>query len=176
VPPHARAGQNGRGHRFAAYPRCSADQRTDMTKWLQKPWIIFILTLAYSCVAFDLYWAHGPTQLGLTIGGELALPVAYGLMWLALSGRDVELGLRAMIASGACVGALLVICLAHYPPFLEWSGLLRPGPVRGRQESRGALEAIILIGPALLGCVVSAWQSRAMARKFAVRRGRRTRG
>ena len=25
VPPHARAGQVGRGHRFAAYPRCSAD-------------------------------------------------------------------------------------------------------------------------------------------------------
>jgi hypothetical protein len=27
VPPHARAGQDGRGHRFAAYPRCSADLR-----------------------------------------------------------------------------------------------------------------------------------------------------
>src|SRR5512143_2519767 len=25
VPPHARAGRVGRGHRFAAYPRCSAD-------------------------------------------------------------------------------------------------------------------------------------------------------
>jgi len=25
MPPHARAGQVGRGHRFAAYPRCSAD-------------------------------------------------------------------------------------------------------------------------------------------------------
>ena len=25
VPPHARAGLYGRGHRFAAYPRCSAD-------------------------------------------------------------------------------------------------------------------------------------------------------
>jgi hypothetical protein len=28
VPPHARAGQVGRGHRFAAYPRCSADPWT----------------------------------------------------------------------------------------------------------------------------------------------------
>ena len=27
VPPHARAGTIGRGHRFAAYPRCSTDQR-----------------------------------------------------------------------------------------------------------------------------------------------------
>ena len=27
VPPNARAGQNGRGHRFAAYPRCSTDVR-----------------------------------------------------------------------------------------------------------------------------------------------------
>jgi hypothetical protein len=26
MPPHARAGQIGRGHRFAAYPRCWADQ------------------------------------------------------------------------------------------------------------------------------------------------------
>jgi hypothetical protein len=26
MPPHARAGRNGRGHRFAAYPRCSAGQ------------------------------------------------------------------------------------------------------------------------------------------------------
>ena len=26
MPPHARAGWNGRGHRFAAYPRCSADR------------------------------------------------------------------------------------------------------------------------------------------------------
>jgi len=25
VPAHARVGWNGRGHRFAAYPRCSAD-------------------------------------------------------------------------------------------------------------------------------------------------------
>jgi hypothetical protein len=25
MPPHARAGRDGRGHRFAAYPRCSAD-------------------------------------------------------------------------------------------------------------------------------------------------------
>ncbi len=25
APPHARAGRLGRGHRFAAYPRCSAD-------------------------------------------------------------------------------------------------------------------------------------------------------
>ena len=25
VPPHARAGWDGRGHRFAAYPRCSTD-------------------------------------------------------------------------------------------------------------------------------------------------------
>jgi hypothetical protein len=25
MPPHARAGLDGRGHRFAAYPRCSAD-------------------------------------------------------------------------------------------------------------------------------------------------------
>jgi hypothetical protein len=25
MPPHARAGRVGRGHRFAAYPRCSAD-------------------------------------------------------------------------------------------------------------------------------------------------------
>ncbi len=25
MPPHARAGQIGRGHRFAAYPRCSTD-------------------------------------------------------------------------------------------------------------------------------------------------------
>ncbi len=25
APPHGRAGQDGRGHRFAAYPRCSAD-------------------------------------------------------------------------------------------------------------------------------------------------------
>src|SRR5512144_1971193 len=25
MPPHARAGQIGRGHRFAAYPRCSVD-------------------------------------------------------------------------------------------------------------------------------------------------------
>src|SRR5512143_4341006 len=25
MPPHARAGQVGRGHRFATYPRCSAD-------------------------------------------------------------------------------------------------------------------------------------------------------
>jgi hypothetical protein len=27
MPPHARAGLDGRGHRFAAYPRCSADLR-----------------------------------------------------------------------------------------------------------------------------------------------------
>jgi hypothetical protein len=27
VPPHARAGQDGRGHRFAAYRRCSTDPR-----------------------------------------------------------------------------------------------------------------------------------------------------
>ena len=27
VPPHARAVPVGRGHRFAAYPRCSADSR-----------------------------------------------------------------------------------------------------------------------------------------------------
>ncbi len=25
MPPHARAGRIGRGHRFAAYPRCSTD-------------------------------------------------------------------------------------------------------------------------------------------------------
>ena len=28
MPPHARAGQIGRGHRFAAYPRCSTDTVT----------------------------------------------------------------------------------------------------------------------------------------------------
>ena len=28
APPHARAGQTGRGHRFAAYPRCWADPRS----------------------------------------------------------------------------------------------------------------------------------------------------
>jgi len=27
MPPHARAGQVGRGHRFAAYPRCWTDVR-----------------------------------------------------------------------------------------------------------------------------------------------------
>jgi hypothetical protein len=27
MPPHARAGWDGRGHRFAAYPRCSTDSR-----------------------------------------------------------------------------------------------------------------------------------------------------
>jgi hypothetical protein len=31
MPPHARAARNGRGHRFAAYPRCSADQRRHVT-------------------------------------------------------------------------------------------------------------------------------------------------
>ena len=38
MPPHARAGGDGRGHRFAAYPRCSADtwvRRAEMlTNWL----------------------------------------------------------------------------------------------------------------------------------------------
>ncbi len=37
MPPHARAGEDGRGHRFAAYPRCSADtggDRDGMTKRL----------------------------------------------------------------------------------------------------------------------------------------------
>jgi hypothetical protein len=29
APPHARAGRVGRGHRFAAYPRCSADHRRE---------------------------------------------------------------------------------------------------------------------------------------------------
>jgi hypothetical protein len=146
-----------------------------MTKWLAKPWVIFIVTLAYSCVAFDLYWAHGPVRLGLTIGGALTLPVVYGVMWLALGGGDGELGLRALVASGACVGAALFIYLAHYPPFLDWLGIVKPGPARG-QGSRGVLEVVILIGPTLLACAISAWQSRAMAERFAGHRGRRTRG
>ena len=34
MPPNARAGSYGRGHRFAAYPRCSTDKRTLMPEWL----------------------------------------------------------------------------------------------------------------------------------------------
>ena len=29
MPAHARAGQDGRGHRFAAYPRCSTDPKVE---------------------------------------------------------------------------------------------------------------------------------------------------
>jgi tRNA-binding protein len=35
MPPHARAGGIGRGHRFAAYPRCSTDYRaSERTDWV----------------------------------------------------------------------------------------------------------------------------------------------
>jgi hypothetical protein len=37
MPPHARAGQrHGRGHRFAAYPRCSTDSAGDTMAWLAR--------------------------------------------------------------------------------------------------------------------------------------------
>jgi hypothetical protein len=80
-----------------------------MSKWLGQPWVIFLVTLTYSYVAFDLYWAHGPRQLGLTVGGSLIWPVIYGLLWLVLGGNDSELGLRALVGSGAWVSAALFI-------------------------------------------------------------------
>ena len=37
MPPHARAVTFGRGHRFAAYPRCSTDKRTLWPARLKPP-------------------------------------------------------------------------------------------------------------------------------------------
>jgi hypothetical protein len=137
--------------------------------------VIFLLTLVYSGVAFDLYWRYGPAGMSLTMGGMLALPVLYGLLWLGYGGIDRELGLRGLAGSAAWVGAALFVTLAHYPPGLEWLGV-RDAVVRWKERSSGLVEASILIVPPVLASFVSAWHAREMAQRLAVRGSRRTRG
>jgi hypothetical protein len=50
MPPHARAGQIGRGHRFAAYPRCSTDLWEGEVR-LWPGWSLAGLVLLASCGA-----------------------------------------------------------------------------------------------------------------------------
>ena len=138
-----------------------------MLRWLEHAWLIFVLTLLYSLATFHLYWRYGPVSLPLIIGGALALPVLYGVLWFAWR-SDPALAVSALAGSGAWVGAALFVVLAHYPPWLGWLGVF------GGQPRSDLAEAASLVAPPLVALCVSVWQSRVMGRRLAILAGRRT--
>jgi hypothetical protein len=84
VPPHARAGQDGRGHRFAAYARCSTDYGGAMRAWAA---IIGIAVLLSGCAgpryrervlpSGRVVKVMGLGRVYLTDGGRWAIVLKY---------------------------------------------------------------------------------------------------
>jgi hypothetical protein len=134
VPPHARAGQDGRGHRFAAYPRCSAGVGgSDVSRLRLTASGVLIVIAVTGAVAFVCYlrralqadssgqpeegfWAIVYSGLGAA-GGLLSGVAAY----VALSGWrssgqprltanpavDEGLGVGGALASASLISGLL---------------------------------------------------------------------
>ena len=66
VPPNARAGQDGRGHRFAAYPRCWADSGGRVSTTERKRaagWARELRSGAVSFEAFAKEFGESPDEL-----------------------------------------------------------------------------------------------------------------
>lgn len=117
-------------------------------------WAIFLGSVVYSIVGFELYWTRGPGDLSFAFAGMVALPAVYGWLWKIVGGGNGELGLRAFVASGVWYAAILFLVLAHYPPLAD----LRQGrPWTSWQYT------LMLICPLLIALVVSIVQCRAMA-------------
>jgi ABC-type branched-subunit amino acid transport system permease subunit len=125
-----------------------------MRSWLENVWVIFLVTLAYSVLAFTIVWRYGPVQLIPTVLSELIVPIIYGIAWFAYRSRNFSFGVAAFLGCAAWVAALLVTTLAHYPPFLD---LLDDRIVAWRRSALA--EPLLLVAPILLAALVSARQS-----------------
>jgi hypothetical protein len=124
APPHARAGWVGRGHRFAAYPRCSADLKRrawrkdagligaqlegEPVKWLLRIIAVWhglgVLLCGLILVLLATHAVHrvrvGPIVLVGMIGTLLLGGFASLQLWrLRQSGRYATLGLLAFWAT-----------------------------------------------------------------------------
>ena len=97
VPPHARAGWVGRGHRFAAYPRCSADLRTRRRMAIQvreavpadRPWIRDVISQEWCTpVVVSHGTAHHVDELPGLVAMDAGEPV--GLLTYEINGLQLE--------------------------------------------------------------------------------------
>jgi hypothetical protein len=87
VPPNARAVSDGRGHRFAAYPRCSADHagakrvRTEvpmtdrMAKWIGRGAALTIVAAMGCAIAFVYFTPNRTVSWALEFGAAMVLVV-----------------------------------------------------------------------------------------------------
>jgi hypothetical protein len=117
MPPHARAGQNGRGHRFAAYPRCSAD--TGGTGMNERGAVglehlyVWTATLLLAHQIDSAYWHEwrlfgvpGGVQTFVLINVPLVLVFLYGLVQLV---RFPRVGARFALALAAVGVAAFIL-------------------------------------------------------------------
>src|SRR5512143_1042510 len=173
VPPHARAGRNGRGHRFAAYPRCSVDCRerhgaygpailgevSAMQKALFAAAALFLIlhglihlmgTTAYLRLGRIEALPYKTTLLGGSWSiGDRGIRV-FGVLWAIPALGFVVAGV-AMLAGWtlwpALTGVMAVLSLVL--TLLDWS-----------VAYAGAVINVVVLGMLWLGPVVSAWLSR----------------